>query len=264
MLVRESKVRQVIRHVLSEMSDKSEAFEQNVANAIQRSSPCTATKMGSTGLSDIMIQAGGVTTYVEAKMSHRDNLANPRINFDGTWQTTYTMPIASYAVSLANSSTQAAEFLDDLRKFVGRETIIVPTTKGGLGLPNAVSLDEMRAFVDDRGSRYFVREEDLDIGALVTEHYLVGKDQPAHYMQAGNDLYLIGPEDPLNLQAVMPDGKVIPVLSGRGDFKLRVSTRSQFYEVQAEIKIKKFTPATSPASVFGGDKVNPFELMCLV
>jgi len=264
MLVRESKLRQVIRHVLVEMSDKSEAFEQNVANAIQRSSPCTATKMGATGLSDIKIQAGGVTTYVEAKMSHRDNLANPRIFFNQVWQTTYRMPIADYATALANSSSQAAQFLDDLRKFVGREKILVPTTKGGLKLPNAVSLDEMRAFVDDRGSRYFVREEDIDIGALVTEHYLVGKDQPAHYMQAGNDLYLIGPEDPLNLQAVMPDGKTIPTLSGRGDFKLRVSTRSQFYEVQAEIKIKAFTPATSPASVFGGDKVNPFELMCLV
>ena len=254
-----------IRQVLREMSDASEAFEASVAKAVELSCQGTikATKMGATGLSDVRIDAPGVVTYLEAKMGHKDNLANPRIFFlGGAWRTTYATPVANKAVTLANSSPDAAQFLDDLRDFVGSVDIAVPTTKGGLKNPNAVPLETMRQFVDQRGSRYFTKEEDIDIGDLVTQHYLLGKDEPAHYLQAGDDLYLIGPEDPLGLQGVMPEGEKIPVLSGKGDFKLRVSTRSEFYEVQAEIKIKEFTPPSSPASVFGGDKINPFELLC--
>jgi hypothetical protein len=258
-------LREAIQHVLVEMSDASEAFETSVAKAVQLScnGVIKATKMGATGLSDVRIEAPGVVTYLEAKMGHKDNLANPRIFFlDGAWRTTYATPVAIKAAALANSSREAAQFLDDLRDFVGTIDIAVPTTKGGLRNPDAVPLETMRQFVDQRGSRYFTKEEDINIGDLVTQHYLVGKDEPAHYLQAGNDLYLIGTEDPLGLQDVMPKGEKIPVLSGRGDFKLRVSTRSEFYEVQAEIKVKEFTPPSSPASVFGGKKINPFELLC--
>lgn len=49
-------------------------------------------------------------------------------------------------------------------------------------------------------------------------------------MQAGDDFYRISKTDPLKL------GNDIPLLAGKGDFKVRVSTRSEFYEVQAEIK----------------------------
>ena len=66
--------------------------------------------------------------------------------------------------------------------------------------------------------------------------------------------YLISDKNPLKLP-----GK-IPVLSGSGDFKVRVSTRSEFYEVQVELKIKEFQPSKSPFSVFGDGKKqkNPF------
>ena len=84
-------------------------------------------------------------------------------------------------------------------------------------------------------------------------------------MQSGNDFYLIGSEDPFNLQSLMPadqkGAKVkIPQLAGIGDFKIRVSMRAsgQWYEVQAEIKIKNFMPSFSPASVLDDAKINPF------
>ena len=54
----------------------------------------------------------------------------------------------------------------------------------------------------------------------------------------------------------------IPVLAGTGNFKIRVSTRSAFYEIQPEIKIAKFVPASSIFSVFpSDDKINPFECL---
>ena len=54
--------------------------------------------------------------------------------------------------------------------------------------------------------------------------------------------------------------KGIPVLSGSGDFKVRVATRSEFYEVQAEIKIKKM-PISKFSVAPGTKKSNPFLSM---
>jgi hypothetical protein len=44
-----------------------------------------------------------------------------------------------------------------------------------------------------------------------------------------------------------------------GDFKIRIATRSEFYEIQAEVKIKRMDPHVSPFSVLAGTrKMNPF------
>jgi hypothetical protein len=70
---------------------------------------------------------------------------------------------------------------------------------------------------------------------------------------------MIGNEDPLGLKDVAPD---LPVLAGKGDFKVRVATRSSFYEVQAEVKIKEMVPPKSRYSVLeGSSKINPFALL---
>jgi hypothetical protein len=70
-------------------------------------------------------------------------------------------------------------------------------------------------------------------------------------MQAGDDFYLISSKNPLKLP------KNIPVLTGSGDFKVRVATRSQFYEIQAEIKIKDM-PDSEYSLMPGTKKKNPF------
>jgi hypothetical protein len=72
-------------------------------------------------------------------------------------------------------------------------------------------------------------------------------------MQAGDDFYLISKTNPLKLTGV-------PLLSGSGDFKVRVATRSEFYEVQAEIKIKKM-PNSKYSVAPGTKKTNPFMNM---
>jgi hypothetical protein len=259
-------LRKYIRSILQE-SKASEQFEQDVANAIDASSSnVIALKMGDVRLSDIKVQIGDISSYVEAKMTHSDNLANPRIYFNGSvWDTTYDTPVAAKAVELANTSQMAADFLDDLRLFLGRNKITLPTTKGGLRIPSSPTYLEMVNFFSNRDSQYFVREPDVNIGDLVTQHYLFGKSEPAHYMQSGNDFYLIGSEDPFNLQSRMPADQKgtkvkIPQLAGIGDFKIRVSMRAsgQWYEVQAEIKIKNFMPSFSPSSVLDDVKINPF------
>jgi hypothetical protein len=100
-------------------------------------------------------------------------------------------------------------------------------------------------------NRYIHKEENYPIGDLVTKHYLEGKAEPAYYIQAKDDFYRIGKKDPFKV------GTKIPLLSGSGHFKVRVSTRSEFYEVQAEIKI-----LSMPDSNFSvhpdTKKINPF------
>lgn len=244
------------------MSEKSDRYEKSVADAIGKNNGIEAKRPpGDTRLSDILItkyKDRPVRTWVEAKMGHSDNLANPRVFYkNGKWDTTYTTPVAEYAVKLLNGSSEAADFIDKLSQFTGipKRIIKVPTTKGGLSEEGAVPLNIMKAFFDQKGvNRYITNDPDVDVGDLVTSHYTIGKKEPAYYMQAGDDFYLISNKNPLKLT-----GR-IPMLSGRGDFKVRVGTRSAFYEVQIELKIKTFEPKTSPFSVFGDGKKkkNPF------
>ena len=112
----------------------------------------------------------------------------------------------------------------------------------------------MKAYFDQPNvNRYIANQENMNLGDIVTEHYTIGKAEPAYYMQAADDFYLISRKNPLKMQG-------IPVLSGIGDFKVRVGTRSEFYEVQAEIKIKKM-PDSNFSVAPGTKKKNPFLTM---
>lgn len=92
----------------------------------------------------------------------------------------------------------------------------------------------MKGYFNQPGiNRYIAIETDVDLGKLVTEHYLKGKEEPAYYMQAGDDFYMIGTSNPLDYPGIFQ------FFLGGGDFKVRISTRSKFYEVQAEVKIIK-------------------------
>ena len=116
----------------------------------------------------------------------------------------------------------------------------------------AVPLDIMKSFFNRPGiTRYIANKENMDLGKVVTEHYTKGKAAPAYYMQAGDDFYRISTTDPLKI------GMKIPLLTGRGDFKVRISTRSEYYEVQAEIKIVDMGKSTYSVKP-GTSKNNPF------
>jgi hypothetical protein len=243
------------------MSAASDLFESNIAKAINSVKGMAASRpTADTALSDVLITkyAGKAAhAWVEVKMNHTDNLSNPRVFYaKGKWQTTYKTPAAAAAVDILNESAQAKKFIRDIAKYSGISVskIIIPTNKGMLSDPNAVPLEVMRNYFEQPGvNRYIANKANDDLGKLVTDHYTIGKKEPAYYMQAGDDFYLISKKNPLGLS------NKIPVLSGRGDFKVRVATRSEFYEVQAEIKIKNM-PHSDYSVKKGTGKKNPFLL----
>jgi hypothetical protein len=72
-------------------------------------------------------------------------------------------------------------------------------------------------------------------------------------MQVGDDFYVVGHENPLHL----PDD--IPMFEGHGDFRVRVSTRTAYSEVQAELKLYD-VPKSQYSCMPGTDKLSPFEV----
>jgi hypothetical protein len=241
------------------MSAASDLYEANIAKSINTVKGMKATRpTADTALSDVLIEKFNnkpAHTWVEVKMNHTDNLSNPRVFYaDGKWQTTYKTPAAKAAVDILNDSPEAQAFIKKIAKYakipVGK--IIIPTNKGMLSNPNAVPLEIMRSYFEQPGvNRYIANKQNSDLGKLVTDHYTIGKKEPAYYMQAGDDFYMVSKKNPLGLS------KNIPVLSGRGDFKVRVATRSEFYEIQAEIKIKNM-PSSQFSVKPGTSKKNPF------
>lgn len=238
------------------MSAASDKYEKDVANSICNIPGITATRPSvGTEYSDVLIKYKGKEEWLEVKMNHTDNLSNPRVYFEnGLWKTTYKTPSAKEAVDILNKSLQTKQFLKDLSEFTGIPigVLKIPTTKSGLKSPGAVPLDIMKSYFNRPSvNRYIANETNTDLGKVVTEHYTKGKAKPVYYMQAGDDFYRISSVDPFNL------GSNIPLLAGIGDFKVRIATRSEFYEVQAEIKITKM-PNSNYSLKPGTKKKNPF------
>jgi hypothetical protein len=238
------------------MSAESDKFEKLIAESINKIPGIKAERPKvSVEYADVRIKKSNITTWCEVKMNHTDNLSNPRVYYmGGKWQTTYKTPAAAEAVKLLNIDPMTKKFLKDISKFSGIPfaKLIIPTSKTQLKLPGAVPLLVMKAYFEQPNvNRYIAEKNNFDIGALVTKHYTIGKAEPAYYMQAGDDFYLISDKNPLKLS------KKIPLLSGKGDFKVRISTRSEFMEVQAEIKIKKM-PDSPYSCNPKSKKKNPF------
>jgi hypothetical protein len=234
-------------------SAKSDRYEEEVASFINGLPGMTAERPKvSSAYSDVRLTKDGNVTWLEVKMNHTDNLSNPRVFFDKEWKTTYTTPAAAFMVKELNKSKEAVAFVKAIGEFAGIKNPKIPTSKSGLKDPKAIPLDVMKAFFAQPGvNRYIMSVDNVDLGKLVTDHYLKGKAEPAHYMQAADDFYKIGKTNPFKV----PSG--VPILSGTGPLKVRVSTRSSFYEVQAEIKIQHM-PSSKFSLMPGTKKKNPF------
>jgi len=213
-------------------------------------------------------------TFIEVKMSHTDQLGNVRISWNGQqWVTSERdglTPLKKYMLSLMNegeAKEQAEKFLLKLARALGKKSIhdiTIPTTRGGLKDPKAVTRDQMADFLSDQ-QQYIVQVPDQDLGAVVTNHYNSGKKEPVSYIQAGDDFYRLGKLDQFGLNALnkRAGNLTIPLMSGVGTFKIRVGVRTEFYEIVPEIKIKDINPPESPYSILGSDpsKINPFEVL---
>ena len=251
------------------MSAKSDKYELDVANNITGMTGVTAERPKvSTKYADVTLDFKGKSKHkgkriwLEVKMSHTDNLGNTRVSYvDGKWQAAMPLdPVKNFAIKYLTTSSQTQKFLKDIANYAGIKdwrNMTVPSTQGFLKKDNAVPYDIMKEYMSKR-TQYILDVPNVDLGALVTDHYLTGKAEPAYYMQAGDDFYLIGKENPLGLPRDIPElGKKGQCM---GTFKMRIGVRGSkpFYEIQPEIKILNMP--NSPYSVKPGTKKkNPFE-----
>lgn len=236
------------------MSKASDRHEHLIAAHLNSMDNVTAVRpIAGTDYSDVLINYNQQESWLEVKMSHRDNLVNPRVYYQqNAWKTRYSTPVAGYIVDQLNKSQSALDFVYSISHYCGMayESIYIPTNKSEMTAENAVPRDKMRSFCK-MNSSYILDHRDIDISHLVTSHYTLGKTQPAYYMQAGDDFFLISNTNPLGLSSD------IPQFSGIGKMRVRVSNRSQFYEVQAEVKVQQML--SSPYSILpNSSKINPF------
>lgn len=238
---------------MSKRSDQHERIIANAIDSIPNVSACRPVK--GTDYSDVLVDYKGNVAWLEVKMSHRDNLANPRVYYhENTWKTRASTPVAGLIVQELNKSQVSRDFVSNLADFssIPLHSIFVPSTRGELneGYVHTVSRETMKRYCTTH-SKYVYDDQDRDLTDIVRLHYTQGKTEPAYYMQAGDDFYMISNTNPLGL----PDE--IPQIEGVGKFRVRVSNRSKFYEVQAEIKMRDLIP--SAFSVLPGtNKQNPF------
>ena len=243
------------------MSAASDKYEKDVAEymkslGVNASRPPVGVKYP-----DIKVEHKGANTWIEVKMNHSDNLGNTRVSYNaGKWDAAKPLdPVKNFAIKYLSESDKTKQFLKDVAKFTAKDwmNMILPSTKGPLSDAKAVSYEAMKEYFKTR-NQYILNVPNVDLGKLVTEHYLQAKAEPAHYMQAGDDFYMIGTSNPLKLP------RDIPVLGAngkcKGDFKMRISIRSSssgFYEIQPEIKITNM-PDSRYSLKPGTKKKNPF------
>ena len=236
-------------------SAKSDKYEADVADYITSLGINASRPKVSVKFPDVLIDYNGKKVWLEVKMNHTDNLGNPRASLvDGKWTAAAPLdPVKNFAIQYLSTSKETKQFVKDIAKFTGinPNSITIPSTKGLLKKPNAVSREQMGEFLANR-AQYILSVSNVDLGELVTAHYLEAKAKPAFYMQAGDDFYMIGKSNPLGVP------KDVPLLSGRGDFRMRIGLRTGFYEVQPEIKIMKM-PDSKYSLKPGTTKLNPFK-----
>ena len=241
------------------MSKTSDQYEKDVAQHLRSMNIDADRPRVSVKYSDIKVKISEISTWIEVKMNHTDNLGNTRISYvNGSWIAANPIdPLKKFAISSLTNSEQTNIFLEDIAEFSRKDyqNMIIPSTKGLLKHNNAVPYERVVEYFKDR-PQYILSITDVDIGDLVTSHYLEAKKEPAHYMQAGDDFYRIGPTNPLGL----PDD--IPSLSGiKGNFRVRISIRSpksRFYEIQPEVKISSM-PNSKYSIKPNTSKENPFR-----
>lgn len=236
------------------MTKASEKHEHYIAASIDILDGVSAKRpICGTDYSDVLINYNSKEAWLEVKMSHADNLANPRVYYhEKAWKTRYFTPVAGIIVNELNKSETARDFVYSLADHakISYDNVFIPTLRSEADHPESIPRPLMKQYCKANSS-YIIDFQDRDLTELVTLHYTQGKKAPAYYIQAGDDFFCISNTNPLGLSSS------IPQIEGTGKFRVRVSNRSKFYEVQAEIKMKNLI--TSDFSLLpGSKKQNPF------
>lgn len=244
------------------MSASSDYYEVAVADGIDALPGVDAIRpSASTKYADVYITMGNKKSWLEVKMNHTDNLGNTRVSYvDGKWTAAAPLdPVKNFAIEYLTKDLETQRFLKDIANFAGIpdwKNMTVPSTQGFLKNKNAVSYEKMKEYMSKR-TQYILDVKNVDLGVLVTRHYLEAKKEPAHYMQAGDDFYLIGKANPLGLPRDIPELGRPGVCMG--SFRMRIGIRGSkpFYEIQPEIKILNM-PKSPYSALPSSKKKNPF------
>lgn len=244
----------------SKLSDDYESLIADSINSLSKDHTYFAERpVSNNKFSDVYIKrSDGVASWIEVKMDHHAGLGSPRVyysDYEGGWCTTYKTPSAAFAVELLNASDEAALWVKNFKKWLCSELesskddrllgtichhksgghytpcdlkIVLPTTAGGLDLKGAIPVDVMQKFVSEHNRN--ILNYECDITSVVEDHYLKGKQEPAHYIQIGDDLYRVGEDNPFSWEVPrlsIPSGSII----------VRISiSNNKLYEIQVDIK----------------------------
>ena len=245
------------------MSAASDKYEHDIAKYISSLPGVKAERPPvSVKFPDVEITYKGKTFWMEVKMNHTDNLGNPRVSYtNGKWDAAKPLdPVKEFAIEYLSKSKETQAFLKDIAKFAGLDykKMVLPSTKGPLTLANAVPYKTVVQYFKTR-QQYILDIPNVDLGKLVAGHYLKAKAEPAYYLQAGDDFYIIGTQNPFGLPKDIPN--IGQPRKSIGNFKMRIGVRSSasgFYEIQPEIKITDM-PASPYSLKPGTRKKNPFK-----
>lgn len=240
------------------MSTKTDEYEDKVAAWINTNSPDirAVRPPANTAFSDIWLQQRDEKiTWLEVKTNHTDNLLNPRVYYDGRWKTTSQLIATPIILHMLNNSRETREFVRRLSEFadIPVDKIKIPGTKSQFANhPHAIDKATMEGYFQLEKDKYIAKVENYDIGNLVTPD-LIKKN--VSYMQAGDDFYFVGNENPYDLPSD------IPTFEGYGDVKVRVSIRKddkKTFEIHPEIKLGEM-PHSQYSVMPGTHKINPFN-----
>jgi len=254
------------------MTAISDKYEHDVAENINGSiKGLTATRpRRPTSYPDVEVEYGNFkgtnAIWVEVKMNHTDNLMNPRYTYaNNVWRAgdSYKSPATDILDVYFNESEEAREWIEGLKvflvanKFKGdiKKMTLYSTLKERKPDPNTVPLDMLKKYLTTTPNKNICKIPRVDVGKVVTLHYLKGKAVKAYYLSAGDDFYQFGRTNPLKIPKV-------PVFLGSNTVVLRVGDRSSNFEIQAEVKLKSM--AKSDYSVKPGtSKLNPFRAITI-
>lgn len=236
------------------------AHENSVAKNLNKFKRLKAERPSvGTSYSDVKVTIGNKSSWIEVKMNMTDQLPSTRFFYqDGKWDSTYTTPVAKILVDLLNTHPESLKFIADLKKTLKIKNPVLLGTIAGENSDdkNVVKKDMLLKFFANRNTQNIFFIKDYDLTGLVTSHYEKGKSEPANYLQAGDNFYLIGNKNPFGLDSSIPKFK------GKGSVTVRIGVRgsSPRYEMQATIKLDPKSIKISPYSILpGSKKKNPFD-----
>lgn len=250
------------------MSAKSDAHEFRIADAIKTvvGDENAERPKASTSYSDVRFRLDPTKPWfwLEVKMNHSDNLMNLRFSYhESKWTSPHGGPGTQMILDSLTGSATASQFVSNVAELsqIPVDKVTISSNRGELANPNCVPLATMRSYFTKPDlkvkygveNRYIVNESNADLGKAATLHYTHGKAEPVYYLQAGDSFLMFGNTNPLGFQGV-------PELSGEGPVKVRVSTRSKFYEIQMEVKLNGM-PESDYSLLPGTKKRNPFTTL---